>query len=220
MTKPGRPMWVRYIRRLRFGVVAAALVLAAQPLVDGALAYHDVYFGSSYGGTTCNDQITSQCVANDATHYFGLVDLSTARAGATQRALSTLYGPNSDINVSNANSSDLKVFEIDSMRDAYAWTQCASTGATFGGSDAAHTRWCQPQYIYWNIRSAVASKVVTTAQYNYIGCHEVGHTVGLRHRSGTPSTCLVSANPPSSSSPCPSIDYNASADYDRINLHY
>jgi hypothetical protein len=148
-----------------------------------------------------------------------LIDLSTSRAAATQRALSTLYGPNSDINVFTSNSSDLRVYETDSMFDVYAWGQCA-VGATPGGSDAAHTRWCQPQNIYWNTRSAVASKVNTTAKYNYIGCHEVGHTVGLRHRSGTPSTCMINASPPSSSSPVPSIDYNASADYARINAHY
>lgn len=211
-------MWVRRNRRMWFGVVAAVLVLTVQPLGNRALAYHDIYFGSSYSNI-CDATIKSQCVANDANHYYALIGLSTARAGATQRALSSLYGPNSDINVFTSNSSDLQVFQIDSMLDAYAWTRCAG-GATYGGSDAAHTRWCQRQYIYWNIRSAVASKVNSTAKYNYIGCHEVGHTVGLRHRSGSPSTCMISASPPSSSAPVPTIDYNASADYARINDHY
>ena len=214
-------MWVRHIRRVRFGVVAAALVLAALPLSNRALAYHDVYFGSSYGTTTCNDQPSSQCVANDANHFYGFIDLSTARAAATQRALVNLYGANSDINVFTSNSSDLQVYEEYSLVDAFAWTRCA-VGATPGGSDAAHTRWCQPQYIFWQTHPNAANKVNTTAKYNYIGCHEVGHTVGLRHRSGSPSTCMIAATKPPSDPTAivPSIDYNASADYARINDHY
>ncbi|MBF8290862.1 MAG: hypothetical protein HW391_1830 [Chloroflexi bacterium] len=205
---------------MRFGVVAAALVLGALPLANRTLAHHDVYFGSSYSNI-CDATPLSQCVANDANHFYALIELSPARLTATQRALGTLYGPNSDINVFTSNSSDLRVYEANNSVNAFAWGQCA-VGATYGGSDAAHTRWCQPQQVFWQTASAAASKVNTTAKYNYIGCHEVGHTVGLRHRSGTPSTCMIPASKPPSdpTAVVPSIDYNATADYVRINDHY
>ena len=136
-----------------------------------------MYFGSSYisGGVQryCDETVFSQCVANDASHFYGLIDLSTSRAAATTRALATLYGPNSDINVFTSNSSDLRVYETYSMVNAFAWGTCA-VGATKGGSDAAHTRWCQPQNIYWQTHPNAANKVNTTAKYNYLGCHEVG----------------------------------------------
>ncbi|MBI2763406.1 MAG: hypothetical protein HYX54_06625 [Chloroflexi bacterium] len=72
---------------MRFGVVVAALVLAALPLANRALAYHtnDPYFGSSCSNI-CDATPRSQCVANDANHFYGLVDLSTSRAAATTRA--------------------------------------------------------------------------------------------------------------------------------------
>ena len=204
----------------RLLAIVVGLTLGILPVGNPVSAFHDVYFGSSYAHI-CDETPLSQCVANDANHFYGFVDLSTSRQAATQRALSSLYGPNSDINVFNSNNSDLRVYEADSAVDAFAWGQCA-VGATKEGSDAAHTRWCQPQNIYWQTSTAAASKVNTTAKYNYIGCHEVGHTVGLRHRSGTPTTCMVgTSRPPSDpSSVVPSVQNPASVDYARINDHY
>ena len=214
-------MSVRHRSGARILAIVVGLTLGVLPATGNpAFAFHDVYFGSSYANI-CDATPLSQCVANDANHFYGFIDLSTSRQAATQRALSNLYGPNSDINVFTTNNSDLRVYEADNTVNAFAWGQCA-VGATYGGSNAAHTRWCQPQSIYWQTATAAASKVTTTAQYNYIGCHEVGHTVGLRHRSGTPTTCMVGTSKPPSdpSSVVPSVQSPASIDYTRINDHY
>ena len=51
---------------------------------------------------------------------------------------------------------------------------------------------------------------------------ESGHTVGLRHRSTSPSTCMIGASsgPSNPNSVVPSVQNPATDDYTRINLHY
>jgi hypothetical protein len=214
-------MRTRHIGRVIVAALASIMVATAPLRPNEAYAHHDgtELWGSNFAHI-CDKTPLSQCVANDANHFYALIDLSTSRQGATQRALSNLYAPNSEINVFTSNSSDLKVFETLSGVDAFAWTQCATTGAVFGGDDPNHTGWCQPQYFFWQTHPNAAAKVNTTAKYNYIGCHEVGHSVGLRHRSAT--TCMQAASKPPSdpNAVVPSVQNPLASDYARINDHY
>jgi hypothetical protein len=102
-------MWIRHSRRSLAAVVFNVL-LAIAPLGPQATAHHDgtQLWGSNFGNI-CDSTIFSQCVANDANHFYALIDLSSSRQGATQRALSNLYGANSEINVFTSSSTDLKV---------------------------------------------------------------------------------------------------------------
>lgn len=210
------------------GVAAIAAGFLILTGVIGARAYHDAsttnYFGSSYANP-CDTTPLSQCVANDAAHrYTRGSGLSDARWNATQRGF-VVWGGNTDINVSTVSPWDVYVMQTNNPDvDAFAWGQCVPQGpygGQFGGSDAAHTRWCSPSIIYWNTWSVAAGKVDSTAKENYIGCHESGHTVGLRHRSAAPSTCMVGASRPSDpNSVVPSVQNPTSDDYSRINLHY
>lgn len=205
--------------------IALSVALFAPHLALPASAHHDgtQYFGSSYAHI-CDRTPQSQCVANNASHYYSFAPgIGFTRRDATIRALNT-YGVNSVINVF-AQAGD--VYTLQETRpdvDAFAWTQCAPQPNTvlFGGSDAAHTRWCFPQWIYWNTRSDAESKVNTLARYNYIGCHEVGHTLGLRHRATTPTTCMVGAAlPPSNpNSVVPSVQDPTTVEMSRLNNHY
>ena len=211
--------------RLRIIVAFASSVLVwASGNIPSVLAYHDTYFGSSWAHI-CDDTPLSQCVANDAAHHYTLdASLSSARANATTRAF-VAYGGNSDINVSTLGPWDVYVFQTNRPDiNAFAWGQCAPQGPypQYGGSDAAHTRWCNPQYVFWNTWSSAANKVDTTAKYNYIGCHELGHTVGLQHRSTSPTTCMKPAakGPADPTATVPGIQDPASDDYVRINQHY
>ncbi len=205
-------------------VVTVLVVLVALVTVPNAIAYHDAYFGSNWAvGSHCDTTVASQCIANDAAHHYTLSGLSTARADATTRGFVT-YGGNSDLNVSTLYPWDVIVVqEYHSDIDAYAWTRCAPQGpygGQYGGSEANHTRWCSPQYIVWNTWETAANKVNSTAKYNFIGCHESGHTVGLRHRSTSPVPCMRTGAPPSSSTPVPTVENPTSEEYTRINLHY
>lgn len=103
--------------------------------------------------------------------------------------------------------------------NAFAWTQCAPN-APIQGDDANHTGWCQPQQFLWQTHPNASDKVNTTAKRNYIGCHEVGHSVGLRHRSAT--TCMKT-NPCAPTGPgCVVLEIQnpLASDYDRISNHY
>ncbi len=77
--------------------------------------------------------------------------------------------------------------------NALAWTQCDSV-ATYGGSDASHTRWCRPQRLVYNTYFE-AGYFPTDNAKRYIACHELGHTIGLRHPAAgeTTVTCMTSA---------------------------
>jgi len=65
----------------------------------------------------------------------------------------------------------------------------------YGGSDSTHTRWCRPQRLYYNTYYE-AGYFPDPNPKRYIACHELGHTIGLRHpRAGeTLVTCMRSAS--------------------------
>lgn len=220
-----------------FSALANAAVILSTAIamtVTASVAYghHDgtQLWGSNYP-EPCNRAPESQCVSNNATHIYGLSStLSTNRANATIRALG-LYAANSEV-VASSSTGDWDVWITQANRpdvNAFAWGQCAPLPdnplvpdpVVFGGSAAGHTRWCRPQYVYWNTWSDAANKVNSTAKFNYIGCHEIGHTLGLRHR-GTTASCMVnaSAGPYTASSVVPTSENPAQSDYDRIDNHY
>jgi hypothetical protein len=201
-------------------VIVVAVLALTQGSSSELMAHHDgtELWGSNYAHK-CDTTVYSQCVANDINHFYGFVDLSTARQAASQRALSNLYGANSEINVFSTSSTDLRVIETYSLVDIFAWTQCAA-GAVTHGSDINHEGYCQPQQFVWQTHANAANKVNTTAKYNYIGCHEVGHSVGLRHRDA--STCMkpVVCVPSNASCVVLSTQNPLASDYARINNHY
>lgn len=91
---------------------------------------------------------------------------------------------------------EVQVLTTTSAVQALAWTRCqgppGAAGMTYGGSDAAHTRWCSPQLVYYNLTYA-ASHFPTDNNKRYIACHELGHTIGLRHTNESSGTCMLRA---------------------------
>jgi hypothetical protein len=91
---------------------------------------------------------------------------------------------------------DVRVWDYAASENGYwAWTWCAIP-ATYGGSAASHTRYCYPQELIFNL-TYKSSYYITQAKTNAIACHEMGHTLGLRHFN-TSSGCMKS--PPTGSS--------------------
>lgn len=180
--------------RPRLAAIRALVLASILTLVVVSLAY--AKFGSSYSHI-CDTTLYSECVANNAYHS---VYVNVAGSYATQVRWSTqnytsvappivmseVYPPALDkaveVLLTNAGANG-----------ALAWTQCAS-GATYGGSDALHTRWCRPQRFYYNTYYE-AGYFPTDNAKRYIACHELGHTIGLQHpASGERTvTCMTSA---------------------------
>lgn len=89
--------------------------------------------------------------------------------------------------------SDVLVVTTASPTQALAWTR-RSSSATCGGSDSLHTRWCMPQLLYYNLTYESSFFPTDNPKHN-IACHDLGHSVGLRHPlSPEPqATCMKSA---------------------------
>jgi hypothetical protein len=161
--------------------VKATAIACALSLVLAATTY--ARFGSSYDGRYCDTTIYSQCVAPNADET---VSIFVVGSYATQIrwAMANYNSVAPPVQMVEfyplpPNYSDVLVSAMTSPIAALAWTQCA-TGATYGGSDASHTRWCTPQKLVYNL-TYEASHFPTDNAKRYIACHELGHTVGLRH---------------------------------------
>lgn len=223
-----------WLQRWALAVLAVVGTLVLVGVLSNVRAAHEST-NASWWGSNWPDPCTraagedSQCVANNTLHLYLLNSgLTTARRNAAIRGF-TLYNDNTEVSAVQV-TSDWDVYvtqESWPLINAYAFTKCAPAPApplpdplTYGGSATSHTRWCRPQWFVWNTYGNAGSRVDSTAKYNYIGCHEVGHTIGLRHR--TSGSCMFSPSlgPLNAGGVVPSTENPTAGDYDRVDRHY
>lgn len=194
-------MSLRTLRAAAHSSALAAMLVSASVALVSASGPATTNFGSSYEHG-CHADSSSQCKANDRNHgvYVNVtgsygVQVRWAMANYTSVAppinMFEVYPPalDKDVEVLAVNRNDV---------DALAWTACmgapGASGMQYGGLETSHTRWCRPQRFYYNVYYE-AGYFPEDNPKRYIACHELGHTIGLRHRrSGEPSaTCMVPA---------------------------
>jgi len=145
-------------------------------------------------GKHCDTSSASQCVANSSVHTTCIVSASGTHTTAFELAIDhyntvaplLVYeepppcGDLWDVHLWDSNQG---------LNGIIAYTRCA-TGAQYGGSESNGTRWCAPQVIVWN--TAYNNLLTTGNKRQYVACHELGHTLGLRHwLPGEPNaTCM------------------------------
>jgi hypothetical protein len=99
--------------------------------------------------------------------------------GPTIWAIDNVYDGQANIWVYTQSSSDadVRVYEgTYGSNGMLGWTYCIA-GASYGGVDP--DRWCRPQGLKYNM--TYSALINTTAKKRYLACHELGHTLGLRH---------------------------------------
>lgn len=153
--------------------------------------------GPKDAGRHCDTSLQSQCVANDGTHLVCITAVTAAHRNAIinkighYNSMPFMYSAENPQPCSNVDDVIAKDVNLPGTR-AIAWTKCAS-GATYGGSESPlpGTRWCKAQEYIWNVAFDYLINSDTNKQG--IACHELGHTLGLRHRSAGNSSCMVSS---------------------------
>ena len=80
---------------------------------------------------------------------------------------------------------------------AAGWVYCPSDAPQ--GMNAQGDRWCRHQELHFNLNARYGIYLNDDGSRDYVACHELGHTVGLRHWG----------NPPESSGPVAATCMNA-----------
>jgi len=130
---------------------------------------------AEFGSTgSAGNPVTQVSLANNKTHRVDFMDTTTATGASIHWALNNKF-PTFDFTWVWVDGSDYDVRILDDYYNTglFAWVNCPSW-ATEGGVNP--DRWCYGQYLKRDLSSPT-----TTNSGRYVACHELGHTVGLRH---------------------------------------
>ncbi len=130
----------------------------------------------------------SQCTAQNGTHTVWVLssvnsDLKAAITASVENDYDDSSSNNTDINasmVSDPGAADVWVFEKDdAVANRWGYGTCTSD-STFGESGL--NEWCRPQAIFFNNdHESEWEDDAHPEKRRWVTCHELGHTLGLRH---------------------------------------
>lgn len=197
--------------------------VALGPMTSGGAASN--WGGPKDANADCDTTYDSQCVANGWYHsvYYNSNVTQAYKDAFPGPADAYTTGPGMyvSLGVAYAADNDVRVTLIsDSSIGYWGWTRCASTAVhgTLSGPPPLPDwtngmKYCYPQLLYLNdyYRGSYPDK----ARKEALVCHELGHTMGLRHRSTSPLGCM--RNPPIVSS---TTYYNRPQTHDVNHLDY
>lgn len=183
---PAYPM-----RMLRTGL-AVVLLMAMVAISPGpAAAEHHGNPGiGSY--LSCSRPVTPKhCVnvGNDSVHYIYIDRSVPGRlAWAIRRTMREDYGPTNLVLREQSEitpSTDVIVRAADyGQNGAAGWVWCPPGAPQ--GVNSRGDRWCRRQQLHFNLNARYAAFFNDVGSRNYMACHELGHTIGLRHWGNPP----------------------------------
>lgn len=190
---------------MRWPALALGLVLLMQ-LPATALADHT---GRPIGAASNCDRPVNppRCtsVGDDRMHRIAFDEsLSPELTDAMRFAMSEVYDPTRLTMVEHAavtKRTDVVAFSGDfGDNGAAAWVYCPRDAPQ--GMNVVGDRWCRHQELYFNLNPRYSIFFDDDASRRHVACHELGHTLGLRHWGNPPesrgpaaATCL-NANTP------------------------
>jgi hypothetical protein len=191
----GRRMtaWLGARRLLR---AAPALVLAATALTGGTPAPASADHGGAPLGSLldCSEpQVPPRCVSvgDDARHHVYIhPSVPGALAASVRRAMREAYGPTALRMIEDpaiTRRTDVIVYAADhGANGAAGWVYCPEDAPQ--GVNARGDRWCRHQELHFNLNASYAAFFGDDDSRTHLACHEIGHTVGLRHWGNPPIT--------------------------------
>ena len=116
--------------------------------------------------------------------------LTEELAASMRRTLADDYGPTKLIVIEQSRRTrmtDVIVFSNDyGENGAAGWVYCPSGAPQ--GTNPSGDRWCRQQELHLNLNARYGGYFDDDASRDYVTCHEMGHTVGLRHWGNPPET--------------------------------
>lgn len=193
---------VQTTRRLAvLSLVASALFGLQMPAAQQA---HADNVGSTNGcgvqANTSNADPAFNCVSfgNNTAHAvrFYNLDRWPESANALRHSFQFIYNGLTEINIYETTTDtapDVAAMDNDYGNNGIAaWVDCPAANTGIGTRNASpETRWCRGQYLRFNGNAVVRNDYFATGlRTEFLACHELGHTIGLRHRN-VDGSCLA-----------------------------
>jgi hypothetical protein len=181
------------VARRSVSVLVLALLLATAVGPRGTIGHH--------GGReitalfTCDRPVTPpRCtsVGDDLTHNLVFdASLTDGLAAAMRRSMFNAYDLPTKLTLVEqpelTDQTDAIVFSDDyGENGAAGWVYCP-TDAPQGINPSGH-RWCRQQEIHFNINPRYSLFFNDDGSRDHVTCHELGHTLGMRHWGNPPET--------------------------------
>ena len=178
---------------------AIVLVLAVAASVLGG-ASPDAAIGD-HGGREitslfrCDRPVTPpRCtsVGDGLTHHVAFDgSLTDALAGSLRQAMAEAYDAPTKLTMIEQSSvtdeTDAIAFADDyGENGAAGWVYCPADAPQ--GQNPSGDRWCRRQEIHFNLNPRYGIFFADDASRDHVTCHEMGHTLGLRHWGNPPNT--------------------------------
>lgn len=192
---------------LRAAIAGALTGFAVAFVATAPFAVASNFGGPKDSNRECDATQFSQCVAQNASHriYLGMLPGS----GSSDDVVGPMRWAMDNSTTGGWDVTDMTMIEDMTYDDggdedvigyygdfgyangAVGFTRCWANPTATGTLNFNHSHghdWCRPQSLIWNTRHKDAWQGSTTKK-RALACHELGHTIGLRHSSGV-LTCM------------------------------